>query len=220
MHDFRLRAVDSPSASLLNYSATETHLLTLLPLRRMDNQSWHRRDGDRSYLVSTSPYLLNHDFIQKAFSSEEMYWAKPLAPGDLALMLSQSVTLGLYQTSQGLPPPASIDEPSSPRTPSPTLADEGKEILEQVGMARFITDRVSTAYLTDVYILPTHRANGLGRWLVACCNEILQQLPALRRAFLVASPGVGKTFYTKELGFWDMHEERDRVVCMTKKTWH
>ncbi|HEV7839307.1 MAG TPA: GNAT family N-acetyltransferase [Gemmatimonadaceae bacterium] len=37
---------------------------------------------------------------------------------------------------------------------------------EQVGFARVITDRASFAYLADVYILETHRGQGLSRWLM------------------------------------------------------
>ena len=37
---------------------------------------------------------------------------------------------------------------------------------EQVGFARVITDRASFAYLADVYILETHRGQGLSTWLM------------------------------------------------------
>ncbi len=38
----------------------------------------------------------------------------------------------------------------------------------QVGFARAITDRATYAYLSDVFILETHRGRGLGKWLVEC----------------------------------------------------
>jgi GNAT superfamily N-acetyltransferase len=37
---------------------------------------------------------------------------------------------------------------------------------EQVGCARVVTDLATAAYLADVFILPEHRGNGLGLWLV------------------------------------------------------
>jgi GNAT superfamily N-acetyltransferase len=37
---------------------------------------------------------------------------------------------------------------------------------EQVGFARIVTDRVSFAWLADVFVLEQHRGNGLGMWLV------------------------------------------------------
>jgi ribosomal protein S18 acetylase RimI-like enzyme len=35
-----------------------------------------------------------------------------------------------------------------------------------VGFARAITDQTTFAYLADVFILPAHRGQGLGKWLV------------------------------------------------------
>ena len=37
---------------------------------------------------------------------------------------------------------------------------------EQVGFARVISDRATFAYIADVFIVPTHRGQGLGKWLV------------------------------------------------------
>ena len=101
----------------------------------------------------------------------------------------------------------------------PTLEEEPEEQLQQVGIARWMTDFVTSAYLTDVYIEQEHRKQGLGKWLIACCNEIMGAIPELRRGFLLTSVDVGKRFYSREMGFWDMHDEREHVVMMTKRTW-
>ncbi len=53
------------------------------------------------------------------------------------------------------------------------------------------------AYLTDVFILPEYRAHGLGKWLIKCCNELMEGLPLPRRTFLMASIDIGKRFYAK-----------------------
>lgn len=37
-----------------------------------------------------------------------------------------------------------------------------------VGCARVVTDFVSVAYLTDVFILPEHRGRGVGSWMMEC----------------------------------------------------
>lgn len=37
---------------------------------------------------------------------------------------------------------------------------------EPVGCARVVTDGVAIAYLADVFLLPEHRGNGLGKWLM------------------------------------------------------
>jgi GNAT superfamily N-acetyltransferase len=36
----------------------------------------------------------------------------------------------------------------------------------QVGFARVVTDRATYAYLCDVYVLESHRGQGLGKWLM------------------------------------------------------
>ena len=36
----------------------------------------------------------------------------------------------------------------------------------QAGFARAVTDRATFAYLGDVFVVPDHQGNGLGKWLV------------------------------------------------------
>lgn len=73
------------------------------------------------------------------------------------------------------------------------------------------------AYLTDVYVDAEVRSLGLGKWLIKCCDEIFSSLPAMRRTWLMTSPSVGKRFYSRELGMWDVVEEGQKAVCMTKR---
>ena len=60
------------------------------------------------------------------------------------------------------------------------LYDAGK----QVGLARVVTDYTTFAYLCDVYVLESHRARGLGKWLIECVMAH-PQLQGLRRFNLV-----------------------------------
>lgn len=46
---------------------------------------------------------------------------------------------------------------------------------EQVGFARVVTDYVVIAFLSDVFVLETHRGEGLGTWLV----EVVTSHPEL-----------------------------------------
>ena len=180
-------------------------------------REWRRETANSDYVVSTSIKLLDRDFVNHAFASEDTYWAKPLPLEQLETMLSQSTTLGLYKVSPIVPPAKSADSPSSPRTPSPTLETEPEERLEQIGMARWITDRVTTCYLTDVYVLPEYRTRGLGKWLIACCKEVMDGMPALRRGFLMTDPVQGRAFYSKEMDFWDVRDEAEYAICMTRR---
>lgn len=190
--------------------------MSKLPLH---SREWHKNTTNGSFLISTNPTLLNHAFINTAFASADMPWATSMAPDHLALMLSQSVTLGLYSITPAAPPAATTSEPSSPRTPSPTLDAPHKEQITQVGLARFITDHVTFAYLTDVYVSPTYRGSGLARWLIACAKEIIHDHPALRRAMLLTGTPALVSFYAKDLNFRDANDgqEKSLFVMMSKK---
>jgi ribosomal protein S18 acetylase RimI-like enzyme len=181
------------------------------------DRDWKRKVNENEYYISTKIDLLDIEFISNAFDSDDMYWAKSIPKDQIMAMLASSTTLGLYRINPQVPPPKTEDSPSSPRTPSPTSEDVSSERLEMIGFARLITDHVTAAYLSDVYILPEYRAVGLGRWLIASCDEVLEDMPAKRRALLMTSPDVGKRFYSRELGFWDVGEEKDFAICMTKR---
>lgn len=189
-------------------------------------QQWHHDTPTATYLISTSPALLSHSFINASFADPGMYWAKPLPAPELALMLSHSLTLGLYILQNNNNNNHSPSSPSSPRTPSPTLASDpntntntenDSNEWQQIGLARFTTDHVTFAYLSDVFISPSHRGDGLGAWLVACCGEVMDGMPFLRRAMLMASREVGKEYYGKVFGMQDVGEFKGDLVCMSKK---
>ena len=54
----------------------------------------------------------------------------------------------------------------------------------QVGLARIVTDHATFAYVCDVYVLPHHRGQGLGRWLMESALRS-PPLQGLRRWMLV-----------------------------------
>src|SRR5947207_12366779 len=69
------------------------------------------------------------------YLSEESYWAKNRPLAVTQKVLEHSLCFGVYHGD------------------------------EQVGQARVITDYATHAYLCDVFILPAHQGNGLGKWL-------------------------------------------------------
>lgn len=178
-------------------SRSSNSVFTMAPAPAPSKRSWRRDTKHGQFTVSTSTGILDLNFINKAFGSEETYWAKPLDRADLELMLWQSYTLGNYKISPSVPPAATASEPSTPRTPSPTLESPPKEELEQVGLARFIMDYVTTTHLTDVYVLPGYRKDGLGGWILDCCNQVINEIPASRRGLLMADPKIGKPFFER-----------------------
>ena len=60
-----------------------------------------------------------------------------------------------------------------------SLLDDG----QQVGFARVVSDRATFAFLADVFVLPSHRGRGLGKWLVQCVVDH-PELQGLRRWML------------------------------------
>ena len=75
-----------------------------------------------------------------------------------------------------------------------------RSLLEQVGLARLITDYTSFAYVTDVYVLPSYQGNGLSSWLLKELNTVLESWPYFRRLMLICDSTQGKRFYEKYLG--------------------
>lgn len=60
----------------------------------------------------------------------------------------------------------------------------------QVGFARVITDHATFAYLTDVFVLPSHQGRGLSRLLVAAILEH-PSVKRARRVLLVSTSARG-----------------------------
>ncbi|KAF2837567.1 hypothetical protein M501DRAFT_906358, partial [Patellaria atrata CBS 101060] len=129
------------------------------------------------YIVSNDREFISHKFIQSAFDSPDMYWTRPMSLEDIETMVNNSCTLGVF-----------FRGPSSGSIVSST----------QVGMARMLTDYVTFAYLTDVYIDPEHRGRGLAKWLMQCCEQMMDQMPELRRCVLLTKGA--ERFYEKEMG--------------------
>jgi GNAT superfamily N-acetyltransferase len=69
-----------------------------------------------------------------------------------------------------------------------------------IGFGRLITDYVSFAYLTDVYVLPEHQGKGLAKWMMQCLDEILDSWPELRRTLLLTGDPSAVRLYEKTLG--------------------
>lgn len=62
--------------------------------------------------------------------------------------------------------------------------------LAQVGFARVITDFATYAYLADVFVLESHRGQGLSKWLMECILAH-PELQGLRRWSLVTRDAHG-----------------------------
>ncbi|KAJ4321395.1 hypothetical protein N0V94_002932 [Neodidymelliopsis sp. IMI 364377] len=144
---------------------------------------WQRTVGTQQFLISTAKELLPHSFVQEAFADNAMFWAKPMSAENLKTMLDNSCTLGLYRV-------------------------EGDGTRRPIGMARLITDFVTLAYLTDVYLEEDTRGLGLGKWIIHCCRQIALDVPELRFMLLLTGSEQAQQLYRRECGmerFGDEH---------------
>lgn len=151
---------------------------------------WERKAGSKTFLISSDRTLISHTFVQEAFATEAMFWAKPMSSSDLEMMLNNSLTFGLYEVSND----------GATKTP--------------IGMARMITDYTTLAYLTDVYIQPTYRSFGLGKWIIHCCREAVVNIPELRFMVLMTGSEQAQQLYRRELGMQKIDGNEEALVCM------
>ncbi|KAB5566413.1 acyl-CoA N-acyltransferase [Coniochaeta sp. 2T2.1] len=144
-------------------------------------KNWTRAHEGQKFLCTTDPKYIQLDTLNAALGSNMMWWARPMPEAELRKMVDHSLCLGLYLVDERT---AGDDESSYP----------------MVGFARLITDYVSFAYLTDVYILPEHQGKGLGKWMMECLNEILDNWPNLRRFLLLTGDLSAVRLYQSTLG--------------------
>jgi GNAT superfamily N-acetyltransferase len=88
------------------------------------------------YLIDTDPKRLDVGSIQD-FLNNHSYWAADRTKDQIQKSIANSFCFGVY-------------------------ARNG----QQVGFARVVTDRVTFAWLCDVYICKSERGHGLGKWLI------------------------------------------------------
>lgn len=102
-------------------------------------------------------------------------------------MLDSSLCFGLYDTSKAQGQDA---ETSSTNTSHSA----------QIGLARLITDHITFAYLTDVYVEESYQGRGLGTWLIGCIKEWLQGRPHFRALTLLTTNDKAVELYGRLLG--------------------
>lgn len=119
-------------------------------------REWRKDD----MLLSTDPELVPIQDLTAIFALKEFYWAKPMPEAEMRTMLQNSMVFAVY------------DEAA--KTESHKL----------VGFARCVTDFVTIAYLTDVWVQPSYQGKGVGGWLISCVNEVLEPMPHLRRTLV------------------------------------
>jgi GNAT superfamily N-acetyltransferase len=115
------------------------------------------------------------------YLSTESYWAKGIPLETVNRFIDNSICFGIYKDS------------------------------EQIGFARWITDKATFGYLADVYILEAHRGLGLSKKLISLML-FHKDLQGLRRYMLATADAQG--LYA-QFGFKPLeHPERMMAVVI------
>ncbi|MEP1740642.1 MAG: GNAT family N-acetyltransferase [Kangiellaceae bacterium] len=116
----------------------------------------------KQYKVSSAPEDISISVVHQFLT--DSYWAKSIPLKTLRKAIDNSLCFSVIA--------------------------ESSEQKELVGFARMITDKATFAYLADVFVLDSHRGNGLSKLLM---KSILQHpdLQGLRRMVLATKDAHG-----------------------------
>nr|WHA27465.1 putative N-acyltransferase [Sesquicillium sp.] len=152
-------------------------------------RSWHRDN----FLLTTDKSYLDADVVNEVFKSDLMWWNEPLEPPQMRKMLDNCLTLALYWVPE--------TEEQMKRNGVPRRK-EGPD-FKLVGLARVVTDYVTFAYLTDVFILPDYQRRGLAKWMMCSLKEMVDGWPDLRGLMLMTHDEAASRMYEATLGAVD-----------------
>lgn len=137
------------------------------------------RQGE--YLISTDRSRVDIDAVHQ-FLSTESYWAKG-APREIVerCIAGGSLVFGVYHEPTG----------------------------QLVGFARVITDFVTFSYLCDVFVVASHRGQGLSKWLMS----VIWAMPELQnqRRWLLATADAHGLY--SQFGFEPLPNPERWMVC-------
>ncbi len=128
----------------------------------LQGRQWRRDD----HLITTDSSLIPVARLIDVYNSKEFYWANAMPLDYMQATLDNSLCFGLFRTNDG---------------------GETTTAADFVGLARCVTDYTTFLYLTDVWVEPAVQGRGLGSWLVRCVQEVVEEMPHLRRSMLFTS---------------------------------
>ncbi|KAE8130939.1 hypothetical protein BDV38DRAFT_38611 [Aspergillus pseudotamarii] len=166
------------------------------------------------FMISTDKALLSVSAINTAFDTDALYWTKSYPEDVLKQIIEGSFCFGVYKTRPTIP-----SQKGESNGISSDIPTHSKENVDQIGFARLITDNVTFAYLTDLYILPEYQGHGLGGWLIDCVDEVMRPLPYLRWFMLRTSTEKSKQAYETrlEMSVLDTSCASEGAVMMGRK---
>ena len=171
------------------------------------NSEWSRG----SYFISTKPGMIPIDKLGRAFAQKELHWAHPLPDQAMKEMIDNSLCFGLYRNEAPL-----IEMHANNREGLDGVASQQQTgTADFIGIARCVTDFVTFAYLTDVWVEPSEQGKGLGSWLIQCAQGVLEEMPHLRWSVLFTSSwDKSVPFYKKLMNMEVMEFETGRGMAV------
>ncbi|KAH9433816.1 hypothetical protein MCOR02_005854 [Pyricularia oryzae] len=136
------------------------------------------------FRCSTNPQSIQLDRLNEALASDALWWAKELPKDALQAMVQNSLCFGLYKVSE-------------------VHSQDQTGELTMIGLSRVITDHVTFGWLTDVYVLEEHQRKGLARFMMECLDEVLNDLPHLRRLLILSRDDGAMRIYRSALSAKD-----------------
>jgi GNAT superfamily N-acetyltransferase len=124
---------------------------------------------------------------QRVWKRDGHYWADPLPEEALRETIERSLCFGLYER-----------QPTDTTQTQPPL----------IGFARGVTDYTTFIYLTDVWVDPKQQGKGLGRWMMQCIQEVIVDMPYLRRSLLFTASWDKSVPFYKEIMDMDVMETK------------
>ncbi|KAM3499804.1 hypothetical protein MY10362_006966 [Beauveria mimosiformis] len=165
-----------------------------VPLQQEGPARYWARDG---FFLTTDKTFLDPFVVNDIFDTDLMWWNDPLDIDQMRKMLSNCMTLAIYSV-----PDTAAEMKSNgglPREPS------GPD-CKLAGLCRVVTDYVTFAYLTDVFILDDYQRRGLASWMMRALKEVVDGWPNLRGLVLMTHDSAAARMYQRELGALDFDE--------------
>ncbi|KZZ96718.1 Acyl-CoA N-acyltransferase [Moelleriella libera RCEF 2490] len=153
-------------------------------------RSWYRNH----FFLTTDKTNLDPKAVNNVFKSDLMWWNDPLELSQMRKMLDNCLTMTVFHV------PDSEEEMRNNCGFPRTLMGPHVEL---VGFARVVTDYVTFAYLTDVFIMEEFQRRGLASWMMRALKEVVDGWPNLRGLMLLAHDRAAARMYERTLGAVD-----------------
>ncbi|EFY91329.1 hypothetical protein J3459_006713 [Metarhizium acridum] len=154
-------------------------------------RSWCRDN----FFLTTDKTFLDPKAVNEVFESDLMWWNDPLELSQMRKMLDNCLTLAVFYVPD-------TEEEMTRNGGMPRYMNNGPD-FRMIGLARIVTDYVTFAYLTDVFIIEEFQRRGLASWMMRALKELVDEWPNLRGLMLMTSDKAAARMYQRTLGAVD-----------------